>query len=355
MADKTNRENDVTIVGGRPMRRMVDVTELPQGVEQVLTLAALSRSYREAVAKDPLNAAASKGILLDPIEADLLKAIPPKQIAAMAKGLIKPPGIGRRKFIKTVSASVAAMITGSGFLLCSGCTGEDGWESDTEPSDPEELWINLSGFTCYVYLPRGRHPGAVSADSLIPGTMVALHDENETCLASAQRWRTAADNFGFAILAVCWDENTTLDIEDTTLDGLVIRDMLRSFHDDYGYDEMDILSGRGRAADISFELTFRNPLSPFGGLVLLGGYPGENWNVGGDDPIFDFESYGVPAPLYYVIGKNDPEYDAAVEFNEQIRQYLPNLAVSFQALEGTTTDAALNFSNILEWLMDQQR
>jgi hypothetical protein len=179
-----------TIVGGRPMRRAVEVGDLPQGVERVLTLAALNHRFRADLLRDPIGAAASRGIALDPMEAALLGAARPDQLGAMADALIIPKSPDRRGFVKAVSASIVAMVTGKAFLLCSGCTGVDAWNRDAASladgrgSDaPDQRWTTLNGYTVYLYLPR------VVADDPTHGhpVMIALHGEDETCLASVQR------------------------------------------------------------------------------------------------------------------------------------------------------------------------
>ncbi|HQB43316.1 MAG TPA: Os1348 family NHLP clan protein, partial [Polyangiaceae bacterium] len=83
MGIKAGSPNGITIVGGRPMHRAVQATELPQGVEQVLTIAALDPVFRAQVARDPISAAAAKGIRLDPVEAALLQSMPAQRLAAM--------------------------------------------------------------------------------------------------------------------------------------------------------------------------------------------------------------------------------------------------------------------------------
>ena len=154
MADDGKRGGGVTIVGGRPMHRAVAAEELPQGVEQVLTIAALDHEFRESVGRDPVAAAAAKGIALDAVEAGLLRSAPPAQLAAMAERMVIPRDIGRRQFVKAVSASVVALVTGKAMMLCSGCTGADSsWGRPDAPGTAEQKWISLAGHTCYVYVP----------------------------------------------------------------------------------------------------------------------------------------------------------------------------------------------------------
>ncbi len=61
MASEKNNEADPTIVGGRPLHRTVDASQLPKGLEQLFTLAALDPKFRDKVGEDPQAAAKSRG------------------------------------------------------------------------------------------------------------------------------------------------------------------------------------------------------------------------------------------------------------------------------------------------------
>ena len=87
---KTGPNDPVTIVGGRPMHRAVQVSELPTGIEQILTLAALDCALRERFASDPVGAAASKGVRLQPAEEALLRQTPSETLRARAEQIVIP-------------------------------------------------------------------------------------------------------------------------------------------------------------------------------------------------------------------------------------------------------------------------
>jgi hypothetical protein len=194
MSAKEEPSGSTTIVGGRPMRRAVEVSDLPQGVERILTLAALNQRFRTDLLRDPIAAAQSQGIVLDAVESSLLRAARPEQLAAMADRIVIPRSSDRRAFVKTVSASIVAMVTGKAIMLCSGCTGMDTWRrdaatplgSDTGNADagPVQQWMDLNGYTCYLYLPT-----AVAANpTLGHDVMAALH----AMLASTSSARAGA-------------------------------------------------------------------------------------------------------------------------------------------------------------------
>ena len=184
------REGGVTIVGGRPMHRAVNVADLPVGVEQALTLAALNHRFREALGRDPAAAAARHGIRLTAVEVGLLRDAGPERLADMAKRMLPPKDPGRRRFLRNVAASIVALIAGKAYLLCSGCTGVDTFVPqdgqlrqplDTAPPrpDPIQEFATLAGHVCYIYV-----PGTVQIAEQGKPLLVALHDETEACVAN---------------------------------------------------------------------------------------------------------------------------------------------------------------------------
>lgn len=330
----------ITIVGGRPMHRAVAVEELPQGVEQVLTVAALDHEFRVRVAADPVGAAASKGIALDPVETGLLRSVAPGQLAAMAERLVIPRDVGRRQFVKTVSASIVALVTGKAMLLCSGCTGADAsWGELDTPSTPTQRWMNLAGHTCYVYI-----PATVAISHAAAPVLVALHGQGETCLSSVQRWHTAADNHGFNLLAINWTEEAATP---ETWDALVadLPAVLEAFGGYYSVTPgQRFLTSRGPSATITWKAAYL-AANGYAGDALLGGVPEGDW-VGGAASLV--AAMNATPALYYVLGRRDPDHAAGSAFYAAVtgRGVTGNLL----ELAGSTADAVLSFTDIWRWL-----
>ncbi len=338
MGMKAGNPDSVTIVGGRPMHRAVETKDLPQGVEQVLTLAGLDPAFRAAVSLDPVAAAAGKGIALDPVEASLLRSLPPNRISEMAERIIIPNRPGRRSFIKAVSASVVAMVTGNAFLLCSGCTGADTFEGDTQP---QQQWMTLAGYTCYVCTP------SQSAESGPLPVLIALHGEDETCLSSAQRWQAVGEQFGFCLVAINWTQDARLPDERVELVsklGAILTDLA----DEVSIDKSALyMTSRGIAADmlLAAALLGKSNLS-FRSVSMLGGVPTGDWTTDADSLLSTLVS--SPPSLYGVLGAQDADFDQAKAF----LQALASRGVKTQSeeLPGATDQAVLSFSTIWSWM-----
>ncbi len=332
------------------MRRAVEVSDLPQGVERVLTLAALHHRFRAELARDPVAAAASKGIVLDTAEAGLLRAARPEQLVAMAERMVIPRSPERRSFVKSVSASVVAMVTGKAFLLCSGCTGLDAYRRDAAIDGAgdggavdvgaDQQWTALNGYTCYLYIPR------LIADHRYAsyGVMVALHGEDETCLASIQRWGTAADHHGFAIVAVSWTELAPTDETKRKL----ARDLggiVQAFSARFAGVSQAKLSSRGASTPMAFRAAFVEPTNgTWQGAVFLGGVPDGDWV---NDPATATASMQPKRPyLTYVAGEADPEYARAVACTTALRDQ--GVHVHFPRIAGSLSAAALDFSALYQ-------
>jgi hypothetical protein len=343
-----------TIVGGRPMRRAVEVSDLPQGVERVLTLAALNHRFRLELLRDPVAAAASKGIALDPVETALLRTARPEQLTAMAERMVVPKSSDRRSFVKAVSASIVAMVGGKAIMLCSGCTGMDTWRRDAaggldgaERDAPVQQWIQLNGYTCYLYLSRqladqaaygGEHP-----------VMIALHGEDETCLASIRRWGTAADTNGFAIVAVSWTEVATTAATKSQL----ARDLggiLQAYRTRFlnPPTRAAVLSSRGASTTIAFQAACLEPNNTvWTGAAFLGGVPDGDWI---SDPTTAMASLQAKVPdfLYYLRGDADAEYAQAGACITALRSRNVNLYTP--TASGLLANAVLDFSEICTYL-----
>jgi hypothetical protein len=344
-----------TIVGGRPMRRAVEVSDLPQGVERVLTLAALNHRFRTDVLRDPVAAAGSKGIVLDTVEIALLQAARPEQLAAMAERMVIPKSPDRRTFVKAVSASAIAMVTGKAIMLCSGCTtGIDTWNQDAATSPggdasdrdaPVQQWMELNGYTCYLYLPRRLADLSAYEHSV----MIALHGEDETCLASVQRWGTAADVHGFAIIAVSWTDVATT----STSKSQLARDLsgiLQAYRARFTYHSSHsaTLTSRGASTAIAFQAACcESSNTVWTSAAFLGGVPDGDWVNDPDTAIASLQ-VSVPNFLYYLRGDADPEYAQATACIMALR----NRGVSLDAptISGSLSNAVLDFSSICTYL-----
>ncbi len=340
-----------TIVGGRPMRRAVEVADLPQGVERLLTLAALNQRFRADLLSDPVAAAAKRGIPLDPIEAALLRAAPPEQLGALADALVVPKSPDRRNFVKTVSASIVAMVTGKAFLLCSGCTGIDTWRHDAATTGldaggtdaADQKWTTLAGYTVYLYLPRA------VADNPKVGhpVLIALHGEDETCLASVQRWRTAAERYAFGLVAVNWTDGVVT----LTSKAQLARDLpviLATYSNQWStFGQPCTLSSRGGSTPIAFAAAYLTTDTPWRGVGFLGGVPDGDWVTDGATLAAAVPT-GAPW-LYYLKGDGDPEYAQAMACITALRNR--NLSVYSPTVSGSLAAATLDFSEIYQAML----
>ena len=353
MTTKPLASAGTTIVGGRPMRRAVEVSDLPQGVERVLTLAALNHRFRADLLRDPIAAAQSRGIVLDAVESSLLRSARPEQLAAMAERMVIPRSPDRRTFVKAVSASVVAMVGGKAIMLCSGCTGMDSWRRDAsspsldagDPDAPVQQWIELAGYTCYLYLPRRLANNPTYQHSV----MIALHGEDETCLASVQRWATAADTHGFAIIAVSWTDVAATPASKSQL-ARDLSGILQAYGTRWTYPSSSsvVLSSRGASTAIAFQAACMEPSNAvWTGAAFLGGVPEGDW-LG--DPTTAMASVQAKLPdfLYYLRGDADPEYAQATACVTALRNR--GVSIDAPAIPGSLSDAVLDFSAICTYL-----
>jgi len=256
--DGAVKRDPVTIVGGRPMHRAVSTADLPVGLEQVLTVAGLNYHFRRQLQQDPVKAAASIGVQLDEDEVMLLRSAGPERVAEMARCTV-PPKDTRRQFVKSVAASVAALVAGEAYLLCSGCTGADSWVRDSGPAPdkgkaPVQLVSTLAGHVCYLYV-----PGKVLDDMSSPHPLlVALHDESETALANSKRWSGVADQHGVSMLSVNWTEEpkTAADLDKLARD---LSAVVNAFAKTYPVDaDRRYIVSRGKATSIVYQGAFLN-------------------------------------------------------------------------------------------------
>ena len=347
MADhKSGTRDPVTIVGGRPMHRAVSTADLPMGLEQVLTVAGLNYRFRLRLARDPVAAAAEMGIELDQTEVMLLRSAGPERVAEMARRTV-PPTNTRRRFIKNVAASVAAMVAGEAFLLCSGCTGADSWtQKDIGAADrgakPAQLVSTLAGHVCYLYV-----PGKVLSDMGSPHpVLVALHDESETALAHSQRWYGAADAYGFSIVSVNWTETQKkpAELEQLARD---LSAVAKAFAKSYPVDsDRRYLCSRGNSTSLVYKAALLHDSGFWAAALLLGGVPADSCSAS--------KPAGVVAnhpALYYLLGQQDADFargEACVKMFETI--YGKDGPFHKEQISGATTSAVLKFDELWQWL-----
>ncbi|MBI5532303.1 MAG: hypothetical protein HY898_06295 [Deltaproteobacteria bacterium] len=343
---KASSQDPVTIVGGRPMHRAVEVSQLPTGIEQILTLSALDCSLRDRFAADPIAAAASKGVRLQPTEEALLRQTPAETLRAMAEQAVIPRAMSRRAFVKPVAASIVALITGSAFLLCSGCTGADSWDPDGGEAGTDQMWMQIAGHTCYVYL-----CAASQQDPTKPvPVLLALHDLGETCLSNVQRWRAAADKYGFNIVSVNWtEEPATQQAKDKLAAdlGSILDEFGKTYAITPGYRH---LSGRGAATPILWKGAFEGAAHAWRSVVFLGGVPDGDW-VGAPETALAKLSSGPPA-LYYVMGTSDAQLDSAKALTQALST--KGATTKLAEVSGSTAEAVLDFSAIWIWLFSHE-
>jgi len=357
MGRDDKKRDGVTIVGGRPMHRAVEVTDLPIGLEQALTVAALNYRFRDALRRNPVAAATAIGIRLDDAEVALMRTVSADRLADMARRMIPAPDASRRRFVKNAAASVVAMIAGKAFLLCSGCTGADTWgpmddytragNEDTrrprEIPDPVQKMATLASHICYLYV-----PGKVLSRRGQPApVLLALHDEGEMCISNVQRWSAAADNYGFSIVSVNWTEEpkSAEDLEQLAVD---LKEILLQFGMEYPRDQARCyLASRGASTPIAFKAAFENHSGLWAAATFLGGVPMEGCIYGLDVEV-PFPLVEQPPALYYVVGQADPDFNQQNLCLEMFSFYDIDLKVEW--LTGTTDQAQLHFSTIWDWM-----
>ena len=346
--DGAVKRDPVTIVGGRPMHRAVSTADLPMGLEQVLTVAGLNHRFRRRLQQDPVKAAASIGVELDETELMLLRSAGPERVAEMARCTV-PPRDTRRQFIKGVAASVAALVAGEAYLLCSGCTGADSWERDQGPGADKgkpaaQLVSTLAGYVCYLYV-----PGKVLNNMGSPHPMMlTLHDETETALAHNKRWAGVADQHGVSIVSVNWTEEpkTPADLDKLAKE---LSAVVKAFTKSYPVDaDRRYIVSRGKATPIVYKAAFQNDSEFWAAAAFLGGTPLDKCEHGASIP-GPANLVAKPPALYYLLGKKDADYTKANGCVEMFDFY-KKMPFKSEQLDGTTDSAVLKFDEIWQWL-----
>ena len=348
MADDGVKRAPVTIVGGRPMHRAVSTADLPVGLEQVLTVAGLNYRFRRQLQQDPVAAGRSIGVELDETELMLLRAAGPERVGQMARTTV-PPKNTRRGFVKTMAASVAALVAGEAFLLCSGCTGADSWERDMGPGPDQgkkavDLVSTLAGHVCYLHV-----PGKVLNDMGNPHpVMVALHDESETALANSKRWAGVSDAHGVSIISVNWTEEpkTAADLDKLAQD---LSDVVAAFGKSYPADaDQRYIVSRGKATPIVYKAAFFEDSGFWAAAAFLGGVPSGTCEHGASKPA-PAGLVAAPPALYYLAGKKDADF-AKAEACAEMFEFYKKMPVHAEILDGATDSAVLKFDDIWQWM-----
>ena len=100
-----------TIVGGRPPGSGKPLGPLPRGVEVLLKKAAVDPSFRKTLLENPMEAASSIQLELDPVEQSILHSIPEKQLVIVIEQIVVPEP-QRRAFLGHAAALMLAALSG---------------------------------------------------------------------------------------------------------------------------------------------------------------------------------------------------------------------------------------------------
>jgi hypothetical protein len=103
-----------TIVGGQPPRQPRAMVKIAAGVEKLLYLAANDDELRAALLADRATALERCGVSLSDSERAMLISTPAAQLEATINALdIRPQNVERRRFLRAVAASAAAVTVGA--------------------------------------------------------------------------------------------------------------------------------------------------------------------------------------------------------------------------------------------------
>ena len=127
-------------------------TPLPRGIEVLIKKASVDAEFRELLLADPIKAAVSIELELQPVEQAMLQALPREQLTAVIDR-IEIPQIQRRTFLGKSAIAMLLMLTGGVAIgTCSlGCRPEiKGIRSDevsapagVRPDEPEEETVDV--------------------------------------------------------------------------------------------------------------------------------------------------------------------------------------------------------------------
>jgi hypothetical protein len=125
---------------------------------------------------------------------------------------------------------------------------------------------------------------------------------------SVERWHAAAEEHGFAILALNWTEAapTAASQEQLVANLPAIVGALPSEQSLTG-DPL-YLTSRGESTDMAWRAAYLDATLPVAATAFLGGAPEGDWE--NDADALASQATATP-PLYYVMGRSDPDYAAA--------------------------------------------
>ena len=134
--DGEGQGSNLTIVGGRPRSRRTG-SDTPDGVQQVLVLAASDEEFRERLLGDREAALEQCGIALSKTERAVIMAAPPDQLEAMVTRLV-PADPQRREFLRQ-AARTGGAIAAAALLAGTGCAddNEDVRTKGIRPDPPD--------------------------------------------------------------------------------------------------------------------------------------------------------------------------------------------------------------------------
>ena len=111
---RDENESTPTIVGGQPVGKRDDTSELPHGIEAIILLAAAEPAFREDYAKDRKAALKRAGITPTDAEGAILEIVNDGELFAMASRAGTRPRPGKRGLMATAVslAALASLTTG---------------------------------------------------------------------------------------------------------------------------------------------------------------------------------------------------------------------------------------------------
>jgi len=152
--------------------------------------------------------------------------------------------------------------------------------------------------------------------------------------------------YGFSLISVNWTEEATTPADQEKLISDLPR-ILDDFNKQYAIDRSELfLASRGESTAMTWEAGFLAADPLWSGVVFLGGVPSGDWENNATQLLEGV--HANPPALYYVIGKEDSDYQQALKFSEASSQ--AEVTLLTDEVDGTTTEAVLDFSDIWIWV-----
>ena len=108
-----------TIVGGRPPGSGQPLGQVPRGLEILLKKAAVDSEFRNLLLDNPIQAAESIELTLEPVELTMLQTFPKEHLSAIIDRT-EVPTIQRRTFLGNSAIAMLLLLTG-GVAIGTGC------------------------------------------------------------------------------------------------------------------------------------------------------------------------------------------------------------------------------------------